>query len=509
MDVPPPMLAGEQNAPPPNFPIISPMHATPDHQPGLNSEKIKELEHGEDSIREARDQVLGARFRLKHHRRELRDLRQKTSIEEGSIASMIGNLLRDPDVKLAEEIRNAHARLLQLRDQLGSLEAEYEKAEERYEEMEWKYTQKESSFVAKLIDDANYPQEEDLTMTNVGSYVYVSGPTETGPQQLDYQDFQVAPVYVEPLNPSGDLSIPARDLVASPIQRSYSESAISEAHQMWADTRKRIEMWIFDSLSCSAHQKFMLRNMLTTDDLDDDAWWQLVMQTWNSDSTSTPPPGMHGACTASGESADAITTAVDERDVSDNADTERLEMETVRIHPTPGTLNEASTQAVSPSMVVFHLDSIPGSPQRDCHNVAPASDCSIQISEPKEPEREPEKDPEKEPKREQHMGLQRPKSLSLHKEKLGHEPDDNTLPRYALSESSLPRIFTKRPARAGDMESGIAHYDPWHRPSSTPRKQIWKGLNPRIADDSDLTAGFEHSETDPYYDGLSFDSDKH
>jgi hypothetical protein len=139
--------------PPPPFGSHEALSALSAHR----SDVVDDLEQEQDDLRDSRDEVLGARFRLQASRRELSDLRQESGAKDGSTFSMMRRLLLDNGVEAPQDFEQALDEASKLRDRLGLVEANYEEAESRYNTMEWKYTRKESEFLEKLLENDFVP----------------------------------------------------------------------------------------------------------------------------------------------------------------------------------------------------------------------------------------------------------------------------------------------------------------------------------------------------------------
>lgn len=350
----------------------------------------RQIEGEEDQLRDAREDLLGARYQLKNKREELRDLRQKTGLEEGAVISQLRQTFQERNIEFPVELKNAFISVIRLRDSLGILEGNYEEEEEKYDNLEWNYTQKEEDFVARWTEGVeDIPQSSGkLVGTNSLSPPFY-GPVETGEIPIEFQvprpgptdffidDMQQSPEFGEAIwkhskqqsasttpekyqrRHSLSESNSSRQGVAAifPLPRANSETGVSEARLKWTDTRKRIDTWLLDAVSCSHYQRSILRSMLAQDDLDYATWWKLVTQNWISDSPSTPPPGMEG-----NESIISMETihppiafgAVSA--VGGKADTERPEMES-ESHSTPDPVDNLSAQSTGTSVTTdsYHM----------------------------------------------------------------------------------------------------------------------------------------------------------
>ncbi|KAH3962656.1 hypothetical protein HBI04_019730 [Parastagonospora nodorum] len=120
---------------------------------------VGDAEQEQENLRDVRDELLGARFRLQASRKELGNLRQESGAKDGHVFSMVRRLIVDRPNDLTRQFEEALDEASKLRDRLGLLEASYEESEQRYNTMEWKYTRKESSFVERLLPSDDFLAE--------------------------------------------------------------------------------------------------------------------------------------------------------------------------------------------------------------------------------------------------------------------------------------------------------------------------------------------------------------
>jgi hypothetical protein len=343
----------------------------------------RHIEGDEDRLRDAREDLLGARYQLKNKRGELRDLRQKTGLEEGAVISQLRQAFQERNIEFPVELENAFTSVIRLRDSLGILEGNYEEEEEKYDNLEWNYTQNEEDFVARWTGGVmNIPPSPGKPVGTNGLSPPFHRPAETGEISIEFQGPQPLPAdfFIDDMQQSPELrgtiwkhskqesasttpaknqrrhsfseSNSSRQGVAGiyPLPRANSETGVSEARLKWTDTRKRVDTWLLDAVSCSHYQKSILRSMLAQDDLDYATWWKLVTQNWISDSPSTPPLGMDG--NESIISMETIHPSIAFGAVSavrGKADTERPEMES-ESHSTPDPVENLSARSTDTSV---------------------------------------------------------------------------------------------------------------------------------------------------------------
>jgi hypothetical protein len=282
-----------------------------------SSGQMGTAEQQENLLQNARERLLGTRFRLKDQREELRDLRQKTGLAEGAVINQLRIVFQDRNLDFPVELEIAFARALTLRESLGSLEGTYEEEEEKYDDLEWNYTQKEESYLTKVtshngnaMDAANTAESDDATLyapVTRESDMSTRGFPDLRPDEF-MKPLRISEAALQMFEQHSSCNIPqasrsnfkyhqpgeGTDIYSSLPQMS-NETAISQAELDWNKVKSRVDTWILDNVSCSQYQRLVLRSLFSKDDIDDATWWDLVRQHWNSDSPCTPPIGMNAA----------------------------------------------------------------------------------------------------------------------------------------------------------------------------------------------------------------------
>ncbi|EUC38004.1 hypothetical protein COCCADRAFT_22545 [Bipolaris zeicola 26-R-13] len=148
-DLPPP--------PPPPQSAISPqiLDTIPVRKPGVSTEGIPsrefseiERQHGELVIE--REDLMGSRFQMQMDRQKISETREKTGTQEGLVMDQLRTFLHKQAITLPQDIAETFELIDAFRDQLGSLEAEYDDTEQKYTLKELKYSRKELEFIGKL-----------------------------------------------------------------------------------------------------------------------------------------------------------------------------------------------------------------------------------------------------------------------------------------------------------------------------------------------------------------------
>jgi hypothetical protein len=294
------------------------------HTPSPNTKSPEQLDRYNDrpgripelqeQIRDDRETLLGSRFRLRSNRHELRKTRENAANQAGTAFNLVKRFLLEQSFELPHDIQAALEAAELSSDRLGVQEVEYEESEERYNLEEWRYTEREQKFVDNLLGStpvasAPPPPAHGSLGTHDLTQLFIDG--------AENDDAPTVPELL-PLPPNiSDLDLPTmpplegkasvtfqQPLVAKHIptstsyiessmthpeneplcRRSFSESELDHARLRWFDTRTRVEEWLLDNLEGSRLQRAQLRLHLSRGVSDDEAWWQLVLQHWKSES---------------------------------------------------------------------------------------------------------------------------------------------------------------------------------------------------------------------------------
>lgn len=294
------------------FTLQPPFHHSPNsrsHEASLQYEQLLDrIEDTHEELRDARDELVGSRFRLRTKRRELGAAHIKTVTQAGVGIDLLKRYLLDNNTQLPENIASVLSEVDELRDSLGKLEVEYEEAEEKYTLEEWRYTQKESKFVENLnadglLDNAstnlsvNHVRTEssrqlvfgplDPTTTAVTTPHPICTP-QNFPDALKgssdssmLRDFEAE----QPLTPVRRDPIPISQDVEhspSPLQPNL-EQGLPSRRLSWSDTFEHINSWLWKTLESSSLERQRLNGMLVINNLSDDAMLNLVQKHWDSD----------------------------------------------------------------------------------------------------------------------------------------------------------------------------------------------------------------------------------
>lgn len=291
-----------------------------------------------DHLRDARDAMMGDRFRLRSKRNELRSIRNEASAKDGSIFNMLRQWLRRH--KIPQQIEDRFDEASNLRDQLGQLEAEYDEAEMKYDEIEWNYTRKESKIVDLLFDTERVPvdaphqkidllQAATLTRFAVGNSTILRGDAPL--ERLSHWNFFRTPEGSEICRCEPLLTLPRSSTVQSNSSTAKSANdvntdTISGAQFEWEEKLRRIDKWLLDILLASPLQIARLKAMEHMNDLDGVSWLKRVEENWSlqhdlpvfhsGDSTVSHVATSHHFSTVPVESISSENLVVQEGNVS-------------------------------------------------------------------------------------------------------------------------------------------------------------------------------------------------
>lgn len=300
----------------------------------------------QEELAELRERTLTERMKLERKRKQLREIRMKAGDIEAQIIAQLRGVLEQHNIEFPPKLLTLYSDVQATRDCLGGLEDDYNQAESEYGTLEWTYSNHESKFYRKFgsgsgssasSESSEYPVLPDGPEAQYSSAL---GELEMLKEQLS--DLQRE--HAEQLEEKNrrelyglPISIPdasfledfprweeelQRDIKAAefkaqqlrdelkpheqhkgsrrasdsypptPIKVStvrhvtnmpQSESALASLVEQFTDKRKRISDWILESLKCSPLERARLKSRIGIDDLDDDAWWKLVVEHWNQD----------------------------------------------------------------------------------------------------------------------------------------------------------------------------------------------------------------------------------
>ena len=266
---------------------------------------LDRIEQQHEDLRDSRDHLMGSRYRLQSNRQEVRKVREETGAKEGSAINQLRVFLHENGIELPWNIEKALNDVHDVRDRLGSLEAEYGEAEDKYNMQELQYTQKEMRFIDNLLNDENPPiplprsRTPPAGMGGLTSFAFgppdqtnTSGPP-IQPQPVDLslgppEQFFQTQLLSNHSSPTVHraTSIRSHHSVA-PSERLHSEESPSNNVPGWSETKERIDVWLLDMISSSPLQQAQLKAMDLTDTEDKTDWWQQLVQNWKMDTSAS------------------------------------------------------------------------------------------------------------------------------------------------------------------------------------------------------------------------------
>jgi hypothetical protein len=271
---------------------------------------VDKIADHQEELRDAREKVIGVRFRLRSKRKELQVTRTRAAVQAGSAFDLIRRYFLEKGVDIPENIHNALEAADVLRDLLGEQEVEYEIAEKDYDFAEWEYTEKEQNFVDDILTERSVLRAPDTSSPGTRDTLGYSG-RPLSVHELDQLSFRHSQsgeqegvsseregqsrveVYPDVLATHPDSllasiyndAISEKDHPASP--EFGDETEMSDAKHRWSITRKRIEEWIWEGLRHSGIHKALLQNFVPKTLFDSENFLQLVKAHWDTDETDS------------------------------------------------------------------------------------------------------------------------------------------------------------------------------------------------------------------------------
>jgi hypothetical protein len=294
--------------PPPPPPLSHPSIFQPRPISGSRHDFLESIEDRQDDIRDAREQLVGIRVRLRRKRLEVRATREEVGVKVGFAVDHIKRFLLLQRLELPRNLQDALDDADAARDKLGIQESEFEEAEERHNLEEWKYTDKETRFVQDLyafhssgsVATEHIPkpvrQPDDVqsafAFDDVGRSSNASQTSSSSIALAAQTDPKSQEMHIDqPLAGSVDYPLGSKSLVdakggsgdqALLARRPQSENDLSSAHLGWTQTRGRIDEWLLEALQDSTFQRAQLRNILPEKTSTREDWLKLVIRHWKS-----------------------------------------------------------------------------------------------------------------------------------------------------------------------------------------------------------------------------------
>jgi hypothetical protein len=306
--------------PPPPPPPARTHYTEVPAQSGQHDDLFDQIEDQQDVLRDVREKLVGARYRLRKRRRELRSIREATAIKAAIAFKRIKHYVLEQGLYLPPDIQSAMDDADVSRDRLGEEELDFEEAEEKYGLEEWIYSDKETKFVEGLFamrftnfqvapaqqsSSADNVISESLTQHSRGSAItwHAANVADTLIISPGASHVDASSAFDVDIGVPDDAQIPVESLAlfqhsyvslsanASPgeyaesnqaLVRPFRENGSTLARSRWPEIRQRIDEWLLETLRDSRFQKAQLRNLLSREDLGNNDWWQLALQEWST-----------------------------------------------------------------------------------------------------------------------------------------------------------------------------------------------------------------------------------
>ncbi|KAH8727756.1 hypothetical protein GQ44DRAFT_769826 [Phaeosphaeriaceae sp. PMI808] len=309
---------------------------------------LDRIEEQQEDLRDARDSLVGSRFRLRNKRQDLRETREKTVGRVGEVFQSMKRYFLSKDVDMPHEMKSAWFEVETLRDLLGEQEIGYEKLEESYNLEEWKYTARERSFVEGLSAGSPLPDTKASLLPHKGfpgDLTHFS----FGPQDMEYLPNAIGELHA-PSSPaefimteetwdfksnSKVLATPESNMILSSTPVSNFRYIIPDprmvdfiqcpretyrydARVKRADVREDINAWMLEVLLSSSLQKERLKNLLPGSVRSESSCWDLVNKYWRSDDSEIAPFRTGDTTVASATASQGLTSHA-RKDLLDNS----------------------------------------------------------------------------------------------------------------------------------------------------------------------------------------------
>jgi hypothetical protein len=265
-----------------------------------SSAELEKLDYEQESLRDLRDELMGARFRMAAKRKELRDLHISTVAKDGHVFNLLRQYLNDACVDVPQNIADALADACSLRDQLGVMEVGYDETEASYNKLEWTYSRRETRFVERVLDNNLVPSDtldrsrsadnlEILQLTRSMTRSTKDDPVisdfaaytdEIGTRSIaELSAFLAEQNLATPQGPrerfqgsSSPWKSP-NDLISVRTKPAEGFNPTHD-HLRWMEKMNKIHEWLFDTVDTSPLQKLCLKAMHDFGFTDTTTWWE-------------------------------------------------------------------------------------------------------------------------------------------------------------------------------------------------------------------------------------------
>ena len=309
---PPPISFAEMNVPPPP-PIFTPGDPHSSLDPGAPRSAISaKLDDEQQSLRDLRDKLMGARFSLAAKRQEFRDLHIETSAKDGHVFNLLRQHLNEIGANLPQEIEDAFVDASSSRDRAGLLEAGYDGAEANYNALEWKYSRRETRFVEEVLNNKLVPSEaldrsrsaENLEILQLTTHSMAGDAsidsiildlTASGNEMSHSHDTQLSGFLSEQALMSAHnanakfrrsrLRLSNRSDFTLLDTKKIDEYHQTHSHLRWVEKMNDIDEWLLEMVDVSPLLKLCLKAIHDFGFTDTETWWEhtkwLLMQDYS------------------------------------------------------------------------------------------------------------------------------------------------------------------------------------------------------------------------------------
>ncbi|EON65609.1 hypothetical protein W97_04847 [Coniosporium apollinis CBS 100218] len=272
---------------------------------------------------ELREKVLAKRLLLREKRRELRRQREKAGTVEAQLASSIRRFCLQAEPPGPEELFVQFGEVQAERDALGTLDIDYDEAEDEYDALEW--TLNHGDDKAPLVAKTEVPYGERFRVPVVQDYLSHIGEAEMLKEELndlrmEIEVFKPDQAFIEELyqtcadkeerlrqveeesrrlmqevmitdprlkekrrQSEGWVMVSKDEVlpVGAEEGRPHSEFAVKTIASQFMSWRTRISHWILDALHESSLERAQHKAILEQPSLDNKTWWSLVEGNWS------------------------------------------------------------------------------------------------------------------------------------------------------------------------------------------------------------------------------------
>lgn len=258
--------------------------------PSIANRNIDQIEEQREDLRDARDDLLGARFRLKDQRKDMQAVREITVSQIAKAHDLMRRFILSQNLSVPIEVSTIWSDVDKLRDKLGEKEVGYDDAENRYDHQEWRYTEKEQKFVDAIFETRSEISEDSEGLpsvkyeTKLGQFpdgsIHRDSNHSIGEDEL--HEFHLDPdLLISGSQP--EIQVPTPDCVVE-NPGSYVQHQVTAANDdMLISNCHKVSSWMLHCLRASPLQRRLLELFLPTDTLDKREWWRKVLEHWETD----------------------------------------------------------------------------------------------------------------------------------------------------------------------------------------------------------------------------------